>query len=176
MVLPFLTVLFYSYQLFEGVLQMKKLILLMALLGMALPALADVLKVPETYPTIQAAIDASISGDVVLVSPGTYVENIKFPPHPIAVIAAYGPGCTIIDGGQPADPDNGSVVRFTDGQQSDSVLKGFTLRNGTGTLVQGYPSAYIGGGGIVCYKASPTIHGCRIENNTAREGGGLILS
>ncbi len=36
------------------------------------------IQVPSQFPTIQAAIDASQDGDVVIVQPGTYAENINF--------------------------------------------------------------------------------------------------
>ena len=36
------------------------------------------IQVPSQYPTIQAAIDASQDGDVIIVQPGTYAENINF--------------------------------------------------------------------------------------------------
>lgn len=38
----------------------------------------NVLKVPQQYPTIQAAIDAAVSGNTILVSAGTYNESITF--------------------------------------------------------------------------------------------------
>jgi len=38
---------------------------------------AAVLQVPGGYPRIQTAIDTSTSGDVILVSPGLYSENLS---------------------------------------------------------------------------------------------------
>ena len=41
------------------------------------PTTANLIHVPKDYPTIQAAIDATDKGDVVVVSPGTYHEIIR---------------------------------------------------------------------------------------------------
>ncbi|MCH8913306.1 MAG: hypothetical protein IIA33_07020, partial [Planctomycetes bacterium] len=41
-------------------------------------ASAGIITVPGDYPTIQAAINASQDRDEVVVSPGTYFENISF--------------------------------------------------------------------------------------------------
>ena len=40
--------------------------------------LASTIQVPDDQPTIQGAIDSSVNGDLVLVAPGTYFENIDF--------------------------------------------------------------------------------------------------
>ena len=50
--------------------------------------------VPAQHATIQAAIDASSLGDTILVSPGTYVENLSFGGRRIELRSADGPALT----------------------------------------------------------------------------------
>src|SRR5678815_3250815 len=45
--------------------------------GFAVETRADTLIVPDQYPTVQAAIDAAASGNVVQVRPGTYAEALS---------------------------------------------------------------------------------------------------
>ena len=52
----------------------------------------------QTYTTIQSGINAAANGDTVLVTPGTYKENINFNGKAIAVISAQGAANTIIQG------------------------------------------------------------------------------
>src|ERR1700738_4343800 len=86
---------------------------------------ATVIHVPADQPTIQAGINAAVNGDTVLVSPGTYVENINFLGKAITVASAKGPKVTIIDGNK-----KDSVVIFNHQETTASVLSGFTIQNG----------------------------------------------
>src|SRR4030081_3664850 len=73
--------------------------ILLITLSLSLPALAaTTIHVPRDQPTIQAGINAAINGDTVLVSPGTYFENINFNGKAITVKSSAGPAVTIIDG------------------------------------------------------------------------------
>ncbi|HUU82359.1 MAG TPA: right-handed parallel beta-helix repeat-containing protein, partial [Phycisphaerae bacterium] len=144
------------------------------------------------FSTVQRAIWAATDGDTVEVAQGTYVENINFlgkaitmrstDPDDPAIVAA-----TILDGNQA-----GSTVTFNHGEGPDSVLKGFTIRNGSGTdycgagvhcqgssptieknVITGN-TALAHGGGIYCSGGSPTIRDNRVEGNEARWFGGGI--
>ena len=46
--------------------------------SVALPLFSGTIRVPADQATIQGAIKAAQNGDIVLVSPGMYVENIDF--------------------------------------------------------------------------------------------------
>ena len=58
-----------------------------------------IINVPSDQPTIQAGINAAHNGDWVVVSPGTYLENIDFLGKAITVKSASGPS-THYDPGQ----------------------------------------------------------------------------
>jgi len=120
--------------------------------------------VPDDHATIQAAIAAAVAGDVVIVRPGTYAENIDFLGKAITVRSDEGPELTILDGG-----DKDTTVTFWSGEGTDSVLDGFTITNGFGKFF----SAIYHGGGIHCEGASPTISNNIITRNYARFGSGI---
>lgn len=129
--------------------------------------------VPDDFPSIQDAIDGSADGDIVIVRPGTYVENIDFNGRAIEVKSELGPDVTTIDGGNPASSCYRSVVIFRSGEGRDSIIRGFTLLNGTGTSNPFFPGE---GGGIFCDNASPLIVENVIQGNTSRFGGGIFTT
>jgi len=123
--------------------------------------------VPQSYPTIQAGINAAGIGDTVLVSPGVYNETINFNGKPIMVASQYlysGDSThiiqTIIDGN-----NSGPVVTFNAMETENSLLVGFTLRDGQSTY----------GGGIYCGNADPVLSNLIIKNCSADYGGGIYL-
>jgi len=132
------------------------------------PASAATRLVPAQYATIQQAINASTSGDLILVSPGTYNESITFGGRNLTVRSTDGPEATIIS----AAGLNKRVVYFGNGESNAATLDGFTLRDGnptTGTLT-GH------GGAVLCCSGSrPTILNCVIRDNFAELGGGIYI-
>jgi len=119
------------------------------------------------YSSIQAAIDGVSDGQVVVVYPGTYIENIDFNGKAIIVESLFSStqdeayvDQTIINGG-----GNSNVVRINSGEGTNTELTGFTITNGSS------PNS---GGGIMMYGTSPVISHCKIVNNDAVNFGGGI--
>lgn len=133
------------------------------LLFAALPTVATTIHVPTDKATIQAAIDAASNGDTVLVSDGTYKENIDFKGKAITLKSVNGAATTIIDGGG-AD----CAVKFVTNEGPDSVLTGFTIQNGFTSFNCRYS-----GGGIFVSNSSPTITNNTITGNTGCDGVGI---
>lgn len=151
---------------------MKRLIVVLALLVFSGVAFSATYYVPSDFPTIQGGISSAlvVPGDTIVVKPGVYVENIDFLGKDITVKSLEGPKATVIDGNSA-----GSVAIFRNGETANAVLKGFTIRNGTGTP---NTSGYNYGGGVLCLKTSPTIVGNIFRDNhvqgTNQDEGGAI--
>jgi parallel beta-helix repeat protein len=118
-------------------------------------------RVPSEYADIQAGIAAASEGDTVLVAPGTYTgannKDISFGGINIVVISEAGAEATIID-----CEGSGSAFIIYEGEDSTSVISGFTVTNGSGG----------NGGGIVVSGAATIIENCIISNNVASMNGG----
>ena len=154
-------------------------ILSCVLLGFSLKA--NIINVPVDQPDIQAGINAASDGDTVLVADGIYIENINYLGKAITVASHFLTdgdtshiANTVIDGSQPSHPDSGAVVTFISGEDTTSVLAGFTITGGSGTVIAN--GKY--GGGIHIFNSTATIRNNIIEFNAINQptdayGGGI---
>ena len=165
--------------------------------GFSVRCLADeittgTILVPQDYSTIQAGIDAAFEGDTVLVSAGTYYENIIWASTNGIKLIGSGEDDCFIDGNQQE-----SVIRFEEDLggiiDSTTLIAGFTIQNGLAIhfgggmlLFESSPtltdvifsdnSASTHGGGMYLYSSSPTLTSVTFSDNTAEyDGGGMCL-
>ena len=131
---------------------------------------AAVILVPTDYATITEAISAAADGDEIIVAPGTYMESVDFSGKAIYLHSSDGPGVTTIDAGS-----LGPAVSFVSGEGTDSILEGFTIREGVGIDICGFaPPCIFQGGGVNIVGSSPIITGNIIMDNES-EGAGVLL-
>src|SRR5688572_2478631 len=118
------------------------------------PAYAVERHVPAQYATIQAAVDASVNGDEVVLADGTYIgagnKNLNLTGKQITLRSASGnPAACIID-----CENSGKLVFVAGGSPSTAVsVLGLTLTHAVD--------------GIQSFGGSLTISNCRFESNVA---------
>ncbi len=107
-------------------------------------------RVPQDYPTIQAAIDAAQPGDNIVVQKGHYKELISIDKS----VNLIGEGWPVIDGGSPKGNRN-TISIFYLGDRAGKI-EGFVITGGgTGEL----------GHGINIWDSSPEIVNNKITGN-----------
>jgi predicted outer membrane repeat protein len=149
---------------------MRPTCLLSSVLALLIPfaVFAETILVPDDHRTIQAAINAASDGDIVMISPGEYRENIDFLGKLITVGSTYLESgdesviaTTIING-----RDSARVVRFHNSEDDNARLVGLTIAHGR----------YGWGGGIHIYGASPVLSNLIVRDNVATSNGGGIYA
>jgi hypothetical protein len=149
--------------------------------GFCIQLHATILNVPAQYPTIQAAMQAAVDGDTVLVAPGTYYGPVYFRGKKVVLASQYlltnnisYIHSTIIDGSTPPNPDSSSCVFIVNNEDTNAVLVGFTLTRGKGTkwLDEHGAGLYREGGGILTQYSSPKImHNIIVDNEAINASG-----
>jgi Chlamydia polymorphic membrane protein (Chlamydia_PMP) repeat len=124
--------------------------------------------VPSDYCTIQEAIGAAPPGAEIVVAPGTYNEAIDFIGKAIHLRSSAGPQVTAVD----ATGLGTSVVTCATGEGLGTILEGFTITGGVGTVG---PFGLRYGGGMRIDGASPTVSNVVFRSNSATLGGGMSI-
>lgn len=112
------------------------------------------LMVPSQYATIQAAIDASESGDVIRVAAGIYGENIELKDG--ICVVGEGPAITILQG-----DSSKCVVSMA----NDCLLSGFMVRGSAWTNSAASPDWMEEAGAYANGKSGVTIVGCTFADD-----------
>ena len=138
-----------------------------ATLALVGTSFAATINVPGDHATIQGAVDAATTGDLILVSPGTYTSNgqqvVDMLGKEITLRSTQGSGQTIIDGqGQ----RRGLVCHS--GETRNTLIDGFTITGGSASAIN-----EMAGGNVFCNDSSPTIQNCTIITGEAFFGGGI---
>jgi hypothetical protein len=144
--------------------------------------------VPDDYKSIQAAINAAGSGDVVLVKPGTYYELLVMKDG-VKVVSDSADGGdelvpvegamlkmprrtlrTIIDGSKSKTSHNG-MFDFNPGVGRKAIIDGFTIQNlpAQNHHIPGHAH------GLNVRGASPVITNCLIRNNGSTGIGNHVV-
>ena len=149
----------------------------------------------DPFCLIQDGIDASVSGDQVVVADGTYTgdgnRDLDFGGRNIYLRSeSLDPElCTIDSQGSPANPHRGFY--FHNGETAEAEVRGFTITGGMHSVGGGMycasgssptvdnvifdgNSATSSGGGLYCTSSSnPTVSNCTFDGNSAPNGGGM---
>lgn len=131
---------------------------------------------------IQDAVDASVAGELILVTNGIYntggrivffqLTNRVVIDKPVTVKSVNGPATTVISGSAPGVTGySARCVYLSNG----AMLSGFTLTNGNTIRGSNNPYPEDSGGGVWSASRNEFITNCFITRNFASYGGGAYL-
>jgi hypothetical protein len=117
----------------------------------ASPVFSAQINVPADQPTIQAAVNAASSGDVIRVAPGIYIGSLQFNGKDLQLESIGGPAVTTIQGSGGTAIDIGP----------NAAVIGFTITGGMASF----------GGGMAVHGQGTLIRGNVFEGNVQHYGG-----
>ena len=124
---------------------------------------STVLNVPANYSTIQGAIDAANTGDVIAIAAGTYNESNLFIEDANIVITgevnAKGEPLVTIDGGG----NNGILIAIGVAVATGATVENIVFTGSTGNA-------------LWIYHHAPTIRNCVFTGNVTSAAGGALWS
>jgi hypothetical protein len=152
------------------------------------PAEAGIIRVPEDYASVLAAVDAAVSGDSVLVGPGVWTDretrlvivdgtplnitSCAFLKAGLTVIGVEGPANTTVDGGEETTTSVDTFIHVRPG--NDPVrIEGFEITGGGDGIVVcnntiEVADCWLAGNGdcaILAWSCEVVLRDCTIENN-----------
>ncbi len=173
----------------------RQILLATVLVALASVATAATLNVPSQYATIQAAVDAAQTNDVVQIAPGIFTDVTHMVVEGIDttyVAVIMKSGITV--------RGSGTTQTFVEGDSlgrvfhcagvTNATIRDLTIRRafanvyGAAILCKDgssptiYNCAITGNfdGGIICrLGSSPSIQNCTLTNNKSKSGGGLAI-
>ena len=114
------------------------------------------------YTTIQAALDAAVSGDTIVADDGTYAESITFPNGMLITLKSLNDASSTFITGV-----DGSATVTCSNCLDTTALEGFTINHESGDT----------GRGITITNGYLTINNCNISDNSVTDGdGGAIYN
>lgn len=163
----------------------------LGLLLLAIPAQSRTWRVPADAPTIKAALDSALAGDVVQAACGTYHEHDLALKPGVTLRSETGrPDCVVIDGqglgrialcNQPGEAARLEGLTLTHGNAEASVGR----RGLGGGLFVRYNSVVVErcdfvaniagvGGGMIALECAPALRGCAFRRNEGTSEGGAL--
>jgi hypothetical protein len=129
-------------------------------------------------PTIQAAVDTAVAGDLILVAPGTYAYSAQGTGDDYALVrflrgktdftlkSEAGPEFTTIDGEW-----LGRIFYIQGGDDNSVTIDGFSIVRGKGQALGDFF-----GGGLIAHLSSPIFRNCMFQDNYADRGGAVYYA
>lgn len=129
------------------------------------PCVADIIHVPGDFATIQAAVDAAMPGDEIVVGPGEYLGAIVINGKALTIRSERGPDVTEL---QHPGTDV-ATLHVIDVLEGVLIIEGFTFR--------GTESSGINARGLRGESARVEVRHCRfIEHVMSGSGAAIVLS